>query len=300
MATHVNPLPHPDRKAELIPLLGAAVSTVLAAVKIVAGILGHSYALVADGIESGGDVAGSLVVWTGLRLAAKPADADHPYGHGRAETIAAVVSALALLAAGAFIGIESIERIRTPHELPRPWTLLVLAGTVAVKLAFSRVVAKAARVTESTALKSDALHHLSDALTSGAAFIGIGVALLVHRPGWEKADDWAALVACLIVLFNGTKLLLTAVGEFMDPAAPRELEAQVRAVAGQVDGVREVEKCKIRKSGLSYFVDLHVVVDGETSVRAGHEVAHRVQAALRDAPTLRVADATIHVEPHDI
>lgn len=288
----------PGVRAERIPLLGAAASAVLCAVKIVAGILGHSYALVADGIESGGDVASSLVVWAGLRYAAKPADADHPYGHGRAETIAAVVSAGTLLAAGAYIAVESIERIRTPHELPRPWTLLVLAATVAAKIGLSRTVAGAARATESTALKSDALHHLSDAMVSGAAFVGISVALLGNRPGWEQADDWAALLACMVVLYNGTKLLLTAVNEFMDPAAPREVEAGVRALAAEIPGVREVEKCKIRKSGLFYFVDLHVVVDGEISVRAGHEVAHQVQAALRAAPALRVADAAIHVEPH--
>ena len=287
------------RAAERVPLVGAAVSIVLAAMKIVAGVLGHSYALVADGIESCCDVVGSLVVWAGLRYAAKPPDAAHPYGHGRAETIAAALSALALLAAGVFIGFESIERIRTPHELPRPWTLLVLAATVAIKVALSRVVAGAAQAHDSTALKSDSLHHLSDALTSGAAFIGITVALIGNAPGWEKADDWAALVACLIVLFSGTKLLLVAVNEFMDPAAPLELESDVRALASRVEGVREVEKCKMRKSGIFYFVDMHIVVDGESSVREGHEVAHRVLAALRAAPTLRVADASIHVEPHE-
>lgn len=287
-----------SRRAETVPLLGAAVSAVLAAVKIVAGILGHSYALVADGIESCGDIAGSLVVWAGLRYAAKPADDDHPYGHGRAETLAAAVSAVTLLAAGVFIGAESIARIRTPHELPRPFTLLVLGLTVLAKIALSRLVGGAAREVESTALRSDALHHFSDALTSGAAFIGISVALIGGRPGWEQADDWAALVACAVVLFNGSRLLLAAAGEFMDPAAPRELEAQVRALARQTTGVRDVEKCKIRKSGLSYFVDLHVVVDGTISVAAGHLIAHHVRDRLRTS-ALRIADVAIHIEPHE-
>ena len=289
--------PSAERRATRAPLLGAAANTVLAALKIVGGVFGHSYALVADGIESCGDIASSLVVWAGLRVATKPADKDHPYGHGKAETIAAVISALALLAAGTVIGLESIERIRTPHELPRGFTLLILALAVGAKLVLSRVVEGANREVESTALKSDALHHVSDAMTSGAAFVGISIAL-IGGPGWESADDWAALIACVVVLFNGSKLLLTAVGEVMDVAGPPSVEQGVRELAKQAEGVQDVEKCLIRKSGLNYLVDMHVVVDGNLTVAEGHRIAHRVEGLLR-ASRFRIAATAVHVEPRE-
>ena len=289
--------PTAESRAARAPLLSAAANAGLAGLKIVGGVFGHSYALVADGIESCGDIAASLVVWAGLRVATKPADKDHPYGHGKAETIAAVISALALLAAGTVIGLESIERIRTPHELPRWFTLLILAFAVGAKIVLSRVVAGANREIESTALKGDALHHVSDAMVSGAAFVGISVAL-IGGPGWESADDWAALLACLVVLYNGGKLLLVAVSEVMDVAAPPSVEQGIRELARQAEGVHDVEKCIIRKSGLHYLVDMHVVVDGNITVTEGHRIAHRVEDQLR-ASRFRIASTAVHVEPRE-
>jgi cation diffusion facilitator family transporter len=278
------------------PLIGAFVNLLLAAVKITGGIVGHSNALVADGIESGADVVSSLVVWGGLRIAARPADENHPYGHGKAESLAAVAASLALLAAAVLIAYESVKQILTPHLLPRPFTLVLLACVVAVKWFLSRFISNAGRAVESTALKSDAWHHLSDAITSAAAFIGILIAI-VGGQGYESADDWAALAACAIIFYNGAALLKEAVNDVMDTAASPDYEAKIRACAKSVEGVIDVEKCLIRKSGLHNLIDIHVVVDGDISVRRGHEIAHQVQDALL-ASELRVASVLAHVEPY--
>lgn len=277
------------------PLIGAGINMLLAAAKIAGGIFGNSNALIADGIESSADVVSSLVVWGGLRIAARPADENHPYGHGKAESLAGVAASLALLGAGIAIAVESIRQIVTPHLTPHPFTLLLLACVVAVKWLLSRFVSNAGQAVESTALKSDAWHHLSDAITSAAAFIGISIAL-IGGEGYESADDWAALLACGIIFFNGMRLLKEAVGDVMDTAAAPEYEAKIRALAESVEGVVEIEKCHIRKSGLYNLVDIHVVVDGDISVRRGHEIAHRVQDVLL-ASELRVAKVLVHTEP---
>lgn len=282
-------------KVTRAPLVGAGINALLAAIKIIGGVWGNSNALIADGIESSADVASSLVVWGGLRVAVKPPDDNHPYGHGKAESLAAVAASLALLAAAIFIAIESIRQIVTPHLLPHPLTLVVLAGVVAVKWFLSRFVSRAGQAAESTALKSDAWHHLSDALTSLAAFLGILIAL-IGGPGYESADDWAALVACGIILFNGMVLLKEAVNDLMDTAASPEQEAKIRAVAKSVDGVIDIEKCWIRKSGLHNLIDIHVVVNGDLSVREGHTIAHRVKDALLESEH-RTANVLVHIEP---
>lgn len=278
------------------PLIGAGVNLLLAVVKIAGGIVGHSNALIADGIESGADVVSSLVVWGGLRIAVRPADENHPYGHGKAESLAAVAASLALLVAGVVIAIESVRQIVTPHLTPRPFTLALLAAVVGIKWVLSRFVADAGQQVGSTALKSDAWHHLSDAITSAAAFIGISIALIGGQ-GYESADDWAALAACGIIFFNGVQLLKEAVNDVMDTAASPEYEAQIRTCAKRVAGVVDVEKCRIRKSGLQNLIDIHVVVDGDITVRSGHEIAHEVQDALLGSE-LRVASVLVHIEPH--
>jgi cation diffusion facilitator family transporter len=181
-------------------LLRVVINLALAITKCLAGIVGHSFALVADGIESLSDVVSSSVVALGLWFAIKPPDENHPYGHGKAEPIAAVVVSLALIAAGISIAVESISEIRTPHRLPAPYTLAVLIGVVAIKVLLSRYVKGIGTEIESTAVKADAWHHLSDAITSGLAFIGITIGLMTQNP---TADDWAALCASPIILFNG-------------------------------------------------------------------------------------------------
>ena len=287
---------HPLPSITRAPLVGAGINAALAVVKITGGVIGHSGALVADGIESCSDVVSSLIVWGGLRISLKPADADHPYGHGKAEPLAAVAAALALVAAAVLIAVESVKQILTPHETPAWYTLLILAGVVVVKYLLARFVSSAGAMFDSTALKTDALHHLSDALTSAAAFIGIGIAL-VGGTGWEAADDWAALFACLIISYNGINLFKDGVNEIMDAAPSKEYEEKIRGVAGAVAGVLGIEKCLIRKSGLRRLIDIHVEVNGDLSVREGHEIAHRVKDALL-ASEHGVADVLVHIEPH--
>jgi cation diffusion facilitator family transporter len=262
--------------------IGMAVNVVLAIVKIVTGIVGNSYALIADGIESTSDIVSSLVVWTGLKISSLPADEDHPYGHGKAESIAGMVVALALLAAAVFIAVQSVREIITPHHAPAWFTLLVLALVIATKETLYRLVLKVGDELTSTAVKGDAWHHRSDALTSAAAFVGISIALIGGK-GYESADDWAALLACAVILFNGYRIFRAALNEIMDAAPPDPLQTQIRQLASSVPGVVRIEKCRARKSGLGLLVEIHIEVDGTLSVQRGHEIAHQVSDHLKSS-----------------
>ena len=271
------------------------INLALAVVKIAAGLIGNSYVLVADGIESLADVFSSFVVWAALRFSTLPADANHPFGHGKAEPMASILVSLALLGAALLIAVQSVHEIRTPHGSPHPFTLLILVAVIVIKEMLFRRVAKAGAALGSTALRADAWHHRSDALTSAAAFIGILIAVM-GGPGYEAADDWAALLACGIIAWNGLHLLRGSIDEIMDASVAPEIVQQVRRLAAEVEGVKEIEKCRIRKSGLHLTLDIHVVVDGELTVREGHAIAHDVVAKLRDSQH-RINDVTVHIEP---
>jgi cation diffusion facilitator family transporter len=277
--------------------LALLINTLLAGVKIVAGVVGHSYVLIADGIESTADIFSSVVVWGGLRVAVMPADENHPFGHGKAESVASVMVSLLLLAAALLIAVQSVREILTPHQAPAWFTLPLLLAVVVVKETLFRVAFRAGNSLESTALKSDAWHHRSDALTSAAAFVGISIAL-VGGPGYESADDWAALLACGVIAWNGFRLLRAALDEVMDASVSPDVVAGVRKLAADVEGVIDIEKCRIRKSGLHLALDIHVVVDGDLSVRRGHDIAHLVKDRLLQSQH-RINDVTVHVEPGD-
>ncbi len=278
-----------------LAVLGIFVNAMLACVKIAAGIIGHCYALIADGIESTLDIFGSLVIWYGLKVAAEPPDDDHPYGHGKAEALASIVVALTVIAAALGLAIQSVREIVTPHHAPAPFTLIVLVVVVFVKETLFRKVIQASTEIGSTAVKTDAWHHRSDAITSVAAFVGISIAL-IGGPGWEPADDWAALLACGLIAHNGWRLLIPALHETMDTAAPEEIRNEVVRFAVAVTGVAGIEKCRVRKAGVEYYVDIHVGVDADLSVREGHRIAHAVKDAIREAqPT--IADVLVHIEP---
>jgi len=281
--------------AARVALLGLLINVVLASVKIVAGILGHAYVLIADGIESALDIGGSIVIWGGLTVAARPPDETHPYGHGKAEPIAAIAVGLGVLGAAAGLAIESFREILTPQRGPAPFTLVVLIVVIVIKEILFRYVNRLGRQTESTAVKTDAWHHRSDALTSTAAFLGISAALL-GGGAWFSADDWAALFACTVIAANGVRLLLPAFHEIMDTAPGGKIVKSICAVANSVPGVVEVEKCHARKMGLDYYVDLHVGVDGNISVHEGHEIAHQVKRAIQQNDS-RIADVLVHIEP---
>jgi cation diffusion facilitator family transporter len=276
-------------------VLGILVNVGLALVKCSAGLLGNSFALVADGLESVTDVFSGLVVYFGLKIAVKPPDADHPYGHGKAEPIAAVVVSLALMAAAFGIIYEGIHEINDPHATPAPYTLVVLAGVLIIKELLFRHVGSVGESIGSIAVKSDAWHHRSDALTSAFAFVGISIALL-GGPGWEAADGWAALCAALVLLHNAWKQLRPAVLELADIAPDVSLEGQIRAIAGGVPGILGLDKCFVRKMGFSFYVDLHIIVNGEMTVREGHLLSHKVEDEILKALP-QVKEVLVHVEP---
>ncbi|MEY2495752.1 MAG: hypothetical protein QOJ45_2244 [Verrucomicrobiota bacterium] len=278
-----------------VALAGMLVNVVLAAAKITAGLLGNSYVLIADGIESALDIAGSAVIWGGLKFAARPPDATHPYGHGKAEPIAAGVVAAGVIIAAIGLAIQSVREILTPHHAPAPFTLVVLVVVIVVKEFLFRSVIRLGKDVQSTAVQTDAWHHRSDALTSAAAFVGISIAL-VGGESWQSADDWAALFACGIIAANGYRLLFPALHEMMDTAPRGEIIALIKRAASSVPGVLEVEKCLVRKMGFSFYVDLHVGVEGGISVRDGHHIAHQVKDAIKQTDS-RIADVLVHVEP---
>lgn len=277
-------------------LRGIALNAVLAALKLAGGIFGHTYALVADAAESMLDILSSLLVWAGFRVAARPPDADHPYGHGKAEPLTALAVAVFIFLMAGWIAWHAVREIRTPHQGPAWWTLILLAGVIVAKVWFSRRLGVAGEEVGSTALGAEALHHWSDAMTSAAAFVGISIALWGGE-GWETADDWAALFACVIVAFNGAGMFGKALGDVMDAAVSADFEGEVRAIALAVPGVQALDKVRVRKSGLSHLVDIQVRVDGDLSVRAGHDIAHAVKDALIDSAPHAISDVAVHIEP---
>src|SRR6476619_560738 len=278
-----------------IALAGMAVNVAFAAAKISAGLFGNSYVLIADGIESALDIAGSFVIWGGLKFAARPPDATHPYGHGKAEPMAAGIVAMGVIFAAIGLAVQSVREIFVPHHGPAPFTLVVLIIVIVVKEFLFRVVIRLGKNVESTAVQTDAWHHRADALTSTAAFIGISIALLGGEK-WYSADDWAALFACGVIAWNGWRLLLPALHEMLDTAPRGEITTTIERAAQSVPGVVDVEKCLVRKMGISFYVDLHVGVDGGLSDRDGHSIAHRVKDAIKQTDT-RIADVLVHIEP---
>lgn len=285
------------RRAQRLAQLGLVVNALLAVVKLVAGLLGNAYALVADAIESATDMVGSLLVWGGLRIASREADARYPFGYGRAEPIATAAVAALMLGAAAGIAIEAVREIRTPHSAPAPFTLAVLAAVIVVKVVLATRVLRLSGRTGSVVVKADASHHRADAITSGAAFIGIAVAL-AGGPGWEAADDWAALVAAAVISVNGLMLLRTALRDLMDRAPDPELFAAVSEAARTTPDVRAIEKLKMRRSGTSLYVDIHVQAEPTMSLHDAHILSGCVKSAIRRrVPS--VIGVLVHMEPYD-
>ena len=272
---------------------GLLVNAVLVLVKLIAGIVGHANALVADAVESSADIFSSIIVWMGLSIAAKPADEDHPYGHGKAEPLAAAIVSLMLLGAAIGISIMAIREIITPHHLPSPWTLFVAAGVILLKEGLYQRVSRVGREVGSTVVAADAWHHRADAISSLAAFIGISIALWQR---WPAADDWAALVAAMLVAINGIRTLRPAISGLMDEAPDRTVKETALRAALTVPGVRHVENLNLRASGLGFYVDLHVQADPAMSLEDAHEIASRVKYAILDAlPS--VVNVLVHMEP---
>jgi cation diffusion facilitator family transporter len=281
-------------KATYFSMIG---NTLLAIIKWIAGYFGNSYALIADAIESTTDIFSSFLVFLGIKYASKPADENHPYGHGRIEPLVTFLVVVFLVISATIIAYESIQNIQTPHELPKKFTLIVLGVIIIWKEISFRIVLSKSEKTKSSSLKADAWHHRSDAITSVAAFIGISIALIMGK-GYESADDWAALFASGFILYNSYLILRPALGEIMDEHLYDEMVDQIRIVSQTVEGVIETEKCYVRKTGMKYYVDLHAVVKGEISVKDGHEISHRLKDTLQTMIP-EIAQVLIHIEPDD-
>ena len=280
-------------KATYFSIIG---NTSLAIIKGFAGFFGNSYALIADAIESTADIFASFLVLFGIKYSNKPADENHPYGHGRAEPLITFLVVGFLITSATIIAYESVINIRTPHELPKPWTLLVLGAIIIWKEYSFRVVLKRSIQTNSSSLRADAWHHRSDAITSVAAFLGISIALILGN-GYESADDWAALFASGFIFYNSYLIFRPALGEIMDEHLYDDLIAEIRIISLQVDGIIDTEKCFIRKAGMQYHVDLHAIVDSNNTVKEGHDLAHKLKDTLREQiPEL--GHVLIHVEPN--
>ncbi|MBL8878092.1 MAG: cation transporter [Phycisphaerales bacterium] len=275
-------------------IVGLLANALLAGIKLAAGILGNCYALIADAVESFADIGSSVITWTGLSLAARPADENHPYGHGKAEAVAALTVTIMLFIAGAGIAIQAVREIATPHQLPAPFTLWVLVGVIVVKEAMFQLARRVGRASGSAAILADAWHHRSDAITSVAAAIGISIALWAG-PGYEAADDWAALFAAGVILVNAAQLIRGPLHELLDADAG-EIRDRVRESALGVAGVRGVEKVFARKSGLRIWIDMHLEVDPNIDVRAAHRIAHDVKDHVRRKMP-EIADVLVHIEP---
>lgn len=284
-----------ERTAVMTTYFSIAGNTGMAILKGVTGIFGNSFAMIADAIESTTDIFASLLVLFGIKYSSKPADENHPYGHGRAEPLITFLVVAFLMTSAVIIAYESIRNIRMPHAMPESFTLYVLGAIIIWKEISFQVVMRKSKQTHSSSLKADAWHHRSDAITSVAAFIGISIALIMGK-GYEAADDWAALFASGFILYNSYLIFRPALGEIMDEHVYDDLILNIREVALTVEGVVATEKCFIRKAGMKYHVDLHATVNAEISVKAGHDIAHLLKDTLREQIP-HLGHVLIHIEP---
>ncbi|HEY5345366.1 MAG TPA: cation diffusion facilitator family transporter [Verrucomicrobiae bacterium] len=275
--------------------LGLAANVALTVAKFLAGIFGHSQALIADAVESLADIFSSIIVWRGLVVAETPPDEDHPYGHGKAEPLSAAIVSVMLLLAAAWISFNALHELNEPRIAPSPWTLIILIVVIGVKETLFRFVLRESETVSSSAVETDAWHHRSDAITSAAAFLGISISLIGGKD-YASADNWAAVAAAAVIAWNGWRLLRPAFNELMDRSPDRELIEKIRAVAATIPGVDKVEKCFVRKMGYQFFVDMHVEVDPQMTVENSHRISHEVKNKVRaEIPSVR--DVLIHIEP---
>ncbi|MGA3095296.1 MAG: cation diffusion facilitator family transporter [Bryobacteraceae bacterium] len=278
-----------------VALTGMVVSGALSAVKIVIGLAGHSTAVVADGFESGSDVFASGFVLLGLTLAAIPPDKNHPYGHGRVETLTGLLIGLALTALGALISYSSLERLGRPREILSAFVIWPLLASLVAKAALSTTKFRYGRKLQSAALTADAWNDLMDSVSAVAALIAVGLALS-NPARFVNADSYGGFAVGLIVILAGVRVSYDTAMQLMDTMPDEGLMRQVREAAMATPGVRGVEKCFARKTGLRYHVDLHLEVDPDLTVRQSHQIAHEVRQ--RVVRTLDwVADVLVHVEP---
>lgn len=267
---------------------------VLAVVKAVFGVLGHSHAMIADAIESSADFFSSLLVLAGLKVSSRPPDENHPYGHGRYEILSTFsVIGFLVISAGIIAYNSVVNLIERNYDDPAGYTLFILGAIILFKEFSFRYVYRKGKQTNSSSLMADAWHHRADAITSILAFTGISLSIFL---GLKSADNWAALVASCLILYNAYRLFRPVLGEISDEQLYDDLIEEIREIALTVPGVVDTEKCHVRKMGMVYYVDLHMIVDGNITVHEGHHIAHRLKdEIIKELP--EVADVLVHTEP---
>lgn len=283
-------------------LLGVAANLVLSAAKAGAGILGGSQALIADAVNSLGDVLGSCLVWLGIRWGAMPPDDDHPYGHGRAETVAVACVGLLLTLAALQIGRMGLGALVRPTEaIPAPYTGLVAAGTALVKELLYRYKRRLGERLGSPALIANAHDHRSDALAAALVLASIGasqLSVLLGVPWLARMDAAGAVIVCAFILKTAYSLLRQALAEVMDKqVSGEELEAY-RSLVGSVQGVSAVDDLRVRTYGRYRVVDVKIAVSPQISVAEGHDIAARVKERILQERAGDTAGVMVHVNPH--
>ena len=282
-------------------LVGLLFSVLLTIVKFLAGWLGSSSALIADAIESLADVFGSILVWQALRVADQPPNDRHPYGYGKAESLSALAVGLIMLAAAGVIVTKAFSEIVVPHAPPATWTIWVLVLIIVTKELLFRLVVHGANQHDSDAARADAWHHRADAITSLAALIGVTVAItcppLTGIQSLVLADEVAAILASGVIVVTALGLIRPAVSDLLD-AASQEMIGVVTELARSVEGIQLVEKVWVRKSGSGFYVDMHLHVDPELSIKVAHSLAGKVKARLK-AKVPRILGVLIHIEPSE-
>lgn len=264
--------------------------------KIFFGILGNSFALIADGIESTLDIVSSIIVWIGLKISTEPADSNHPYGHGKAESLAGVIASTILISVGLVIGYNGILRSFNPNlEVPKTFTLYVFVLVIIIKELLYQYTIKVSKLVTSTALKAEAWHHRSDAITTAFALVGVFIAIYFKYP---IADGLAGVLCGIIIVFNGGKILFSSANEVMDTVASDEVYAKIKQITLKHPEIKNAENCRIRKSGLQYLLDIEIQVDPEITVRESHQIAHELEDILKEDNTLHIVDVIVHVEPY--
>jgi len=271
-----------------------AISVTLSSVKIIVGLAAHSVALVSDGFESAADILMSGLVLFGLWVAAKPADDDHPYGHGRFEILTGLAIGAVLAAAGAGISWRAIAE-RNDQHTPESYALWPLIGATILKAILWTTKMRIGKKSGSVALSADAWNDAVDMCSGMVALIAVGLAVFI--PGMNAADHWGGFAVGLFVIFFGLRVVRETALQLMDTMPEGRQMDEIRAVALRVPGALGIEKCFARKTGLRYHVDLHLEVDPDLTVRASHEIATAVRTALRKDVDW-VEDVLVHVEPH--
>lgn len=290
-----------DKKVYRVTLLGSVVNLLLLVFKFVAGVLGHSAAMIADAVHSLSDFVTDLIVIVFVKISSKPEDADHAYGHGKYETLASCIIGLALIVVGVMMGynatVKIVDVVRNGTELASPGIIALVAAVLSIVLKewMFRITRKVAREVDSPAVEANAWHHRSDALSSVGTAIGIGGAVLLGSK-WAVLDPIAALVVSVFIVVQAAKILSDAIGQLMEKSLPRDVEQRICEIVYEEEGTSDIHHLRTRKIGSQISIELHVRMSGSLTLREVHDKSIAIEKRLRAA----FGDSTyinLHVEP---